>query len=112
MTADESAPAPASTPMHLYDAVSARRDETVGGFGEQREALIRAVEEQRLAAMPQHMRLAALSPAQASAEIVQTLRQLVAKEVTRQLHLAIASMMAERTAQSEGEAPGKQRVAE
>ncbi|MFN3583341.1 hypothetical protein [Phenylobacterium sp.] len=111
MTADDPDPGPSPTPTHLYDAVSAQRDEILGGFGEQREALIRAVEEQRLAAMPRHMRLAALSPAQASAEIVQTLRQLVAKEVTRQLHLAIASMMAER-AQSQGEAPGKQRVAE
>jgi hypothetical protein len=85
---------PAGDRTHLFDAVAAQRDQIVGGFADQREALVRAIEEQRLAAMPQHMRLAALSPAQVSAEIVQALQQFISKEVTRQLHLAITTALA------------------
>ena len=86
---------PGPAPTHIYDAVSEQRDKVVGGFAEQRQALARAVEEQRLAAMPDHMRLAALSPsARASAEIVQALQQFIAREVSRQLELAVRSMIA------------------
>jgi fumarate hydratase class II len=85
---------PAGDRTHLYDAVAAQREQVVGGFADQREALVRAIEEQRLAAMPQHLRLAALGPAQVSAEIVQALQQFIAKEVTRQLHLAITTALA------------------
>jgi len=86
---------PGPGPAHLYDAVASQRDKVVGGFAEQRQALARAVEEQRLAAMPDHMRMAALSPsARASAEIVLALQQFIAREVTRQLELAVRSMIA------------------
>lgn len=116
MTAAPPDPAPASSPApeptHLYDAVAAQRDEVVGGFADQREALVRAVEEQRLAAMPRHMRLAALSPAQTSAEIVLALRQFVTKEVTRQLHMAITAMMTERVSEKEKGSSAKEDVAD
>ena len=86
---------PEPGPTHLYDAVAAQRDKVVGGFAEQREALARAVQEQRLAAMPEHMRAAALGPSgRASAEIVQALQQFISREVTRQLDLAICAMLA------------------
>ena len=109
MSAAAPSDAPAPGPTHLYDAVASQRDQIVGGFADQREALVRAVEEQRLAAMPQHMRLAALSPAQVSAEIVLVLQQFIAKEVTRQLHLAVSAMLASKKAKdAEAENGGKE----
>lgn len=83
-------------PGHLYDAVSMQKDRVVDSFAEQRESLKRAVEEQRLAAMPEHMRRAALGPsAQVSAEIVEILQRIITREVTRQLDLAICTMIAQ-----------------
>ncbi|MBW8813061.1 MAG: hypothetical protein JF588_06510 [Caulobacterales bacterium] len=92
---------PSGEPAHLYDAVAAQRDKVLGGFADQRESLTRAVEEQRLAAMPERMRPAA---ARASAEIVQALQQMIAREVTRQLELAIRTMLANAADKSQ-EAP-------
>lgn len=86
-------------PTHLYDAVSSQKDQIVDGFADQREALKRAVEDQRLAAMPEHMRRAALGPsAQVSAEIVEILQRIIAREVTRQLELAVRAMMTQNQA--------------
>jgi hypothetical protein len=82
---------PAGESQHLYDAVASQRDKVLGGFADQREALTRAVEEQRLAAMPDRLRPGA---ARASAEIVQLLQQMIAREVTRQLELAVRAMIA------------------
>lgn len=93
----------ASSNQHLYDAVSTQRDRVVEGFGEQREALRRAVADQRLAAMPEGLRRAAMGPsAQASAEIVEILQKIIAREVTRQLDMAICTMI-ERTARPQTE---------
>ena len=87
---------PSPQPGHLYDAVSMQKERVVDGFTDQRETLKRAVEEQRLAAMPEHMRRAALGPsAQVSAEIVELLQRIIAREVTRQLDLAICTMIAQ-----------------
>ena len=86
-------------PTHLYDAVSSQNDQIDDGFADQREALKRAVEDQRLAAMPEHMRRAALGPsAQVSAEIVEILQRIIAREVTRQLELAVRAMMTQNQA--------------
>ncbi|WP_372784949.1 hypothetical protein [Phenylobacterium sp.] len=96
------APPPGSgaepVPTHLYDEVASQRDKVVSGFAEQREVLARAVREQRLAAMPEHLRAAALSRSErTSAEIVAALQQFVSREVTRQLELAIKAMIANTT---------------
>ncbi|NBB17303.1 hypothetical protein GVN21_18220 [Caulobacter sp. SLTY] len=93
-------------PTHLYDAVSDQKTKIVDGFAEQRVALKRAVEDQRLAAMPEHMRQAALGPAgQVSVEIVQILQQIIAREVTRQLEMAITAMIAQANAAKSDAAP-------
>ena len=58
--------------QHLYDAVSAQKHQVVDSFADQREQLRKAVADQRLAAMPEEMRRAALGPsAQVSREIVE-----------------------------------------
>lgn len=90
-------------PTHLYDAVADQKTKVVDGFAEQRVALKRAVEDQRLAAMPEHMRQAALGPAgQVSTEIVQILQQIIAREVTRQLEMAVTAMIAQANAAKAG----------
>ena len=79
---------------HLYDSISAQKHTVVDSFTDQREVLKRAVTEQRLAAMPEDMRRAAMGPsAQVSAEIVGALQKIIAREVTRQLDLAICAMI-------------------
>lgn len=79
---------------HLYDSISAQKAMVVDGFADQRESLKRAVAEQRLAAMPEDMRRAALGPTgQVSLEIVEALQKIIAREVTRQLDLAICAMI-------------------
>ncbi|HYE47483.1 MAG TPA: hypothetical protein VEA44_17085 [Caulobacter sp.] len=94
-------------PTHLYDAVASQKTKVVDGFAEQRVALKRAVEDQRLAAMPEHMRQAALGPAgQVSSEIVQILQQIIAREVTRQLEMAITAMISQANAAKAAGEPG------
>jgi hypothetical protein len=79
---------------HLYDSISAQKATVVDGFADQREALKRAVAEQRLAAMPEDMRRATLGPTgQVSLEIVEALQKIIAREVTRQLDLAVCAMI-------------------
>ncbi|WGM40148.1 hypothetical protein [Caulobacter sp. NIBR1757] len=91
---------PNAQATHLYDAVSSQKEQIVDGFAEQREALKKAVEDQRLAAMPEHMRRAALGPSAAvSAEIVELLQRIIAREVTRQLELAVRAMMTQSQAE-------------
>lgn len=92
---------------HLYDAVSEQKHTVVDGFADQRERLKRAVADQRLSAMPEDMRRAAMGPsAQVSLEIVEALRGVIAREVTRQLDLAICAMIdqAARTPSKDGSA--------
>lgn len=92
---------------HLYDSISEQKSTVVDSFADQRESLKRAVAEQRLAAMPEDMRRATLGPTgQVSQEIVDTLRKIIAGEVTRQLDMAVCAMIerAERAgAATEGE---------
>jgi|TARA_Y100000114_G_C11479640_1_gene194781 hypothetical protein len=91
--------------QHLYDAVSAQKHQVVDSFADQREQLRKAVADQRLAAMPEEMRRAALGPsAQVSREIVDALRAIIAQEVTRQLDLAICAMLARAAKTEEGAA--------
>ncbi|MBB5739353.1 hypothetical protein [Brevundimonas aurantiaca] len=91
--------------QHLYDAVSAQKHQVVDSFADQREQLRKAVADQRLAAMPEEMRRAALGPsAQVSREIVDALRAIIAQEVTRQLDLAICAMLARAAETEEGAA--------
>jgi hypothetical protein len=80
--------------VHIFDAVAAERKKVVGGFAEQRQQLKKSVEQQRIAAMPEDMRRAALAQLQGqltptTLEIVRALREIireeVAKEVSRQL---------------------------
>jgi hypothetical protein len=96
----------ADTPRHLYDVVSDQRTAVVDGFADQRESLRRAVEDQRLAAMPEAMRRAALGPmGLVGAEIAQVLQHMIAREVTRQLDLAIRNMLAQAQADSAAAKP-------
>lgn len=89
---------------HLYDSISDQRHKVVDGFADQRAQLKQAVAEQRLAAMPEGMRRAEMGPsAMISIEIVEALQKIIAREVTRQLDLAICAMM-ERTAQAQTQA--------
>jgi hypothetical protein len=89
-----------ATGRHLYDSISEQKHTVVDSFADQRERLKRAVAEQRLAAMPEDMQRAARGPsAQVSLEIVEALQKIIAREVTRQLDLAICAMI-ERTAAS------------
>ena len=89
---------------HLYDSISDQKHKVVDGFADQRAQLKQAVAEQRLAAMPEDMRRAEMgASALVSLEIVEALQKIIAKEVTRQLDLAICAMM-ERTAQAQAEA--------
>lgn len=89
---------------HLYDSISDHKHKVVDGFADQRAQLKQAVAEQRLAAMPEDMRRAEMgASALVSLEIVEALQKIIAKEVTRQLDLAICAMM-ERTAQAQAEA--------
>ncbi|ALJ08862.1 MULTISPECIES: hypothetical protein [Brevundimonas] len=91
--------------QHLYDAISAQKHQAVDSFADQREQLRKAVADQRLAAMPEEMRRAALGPsAQVSREIVDALRAIIAQEVTRQLDLAICAMLARAAETEEGAA--------
>jgi hypothetical protein len=79
---------------HLYDSISEQKHAVVDGFADQREVLKRAVADQRLSAMPEEMRRAAMGPsAQVSLEIVEALRGIITREVTRQLDLAICAMI-------------------
>lgn len=83
-------------PRHLYDAVSDQKDDVVGAFAGQRESLRRAVEEQRLAALPEAARRAQLGAAGGvGLEIAEVLRQMITREVTRQLELAISAMLSQ-----------------
>jgi hypothetical protein len=89
---------------HLYDSISDQKNKVVDGFADQRAQLKQTVAEQRLAAMPEDMRRAEMgASALVSLEIVEALQKIIAKEVTRQLDLAICAMM-ERTAQAQAEA--------
>ena len=91
--------------QHLYDAISAQKHQVVDSFADQREQLRKAVADQRLAAMPEEMRRAALgTSAQVSREIVDALRAIIAQEVTRQLDLAICAMLARAAETEEGAA--------
>jgi hypothetical protein len=87
-------PAASDQRVHIFDAVAAERKKVVGGFAEQRQQLKKSVEQQRIAAMPEDMRRAALAQLQGqltptTLEIVRALREIireeVAKEVSRQL---------------------------
>ena len=89
--ADQTAGSP-NRSAHPYDAASSERAKIVDGFAEQREALIRAVDDQRLNAMPEHLRLAAMTQPQIMAAIVAELRQLIAAEVARQLDQLVQSV--------------------
>ena len=87
---------------HLYDSISEQKHSVVDSFADQRTVLKRAVAEQRLAAMPEDMRRAEMGPsAQVSIEIVEALQKIIAREVTRQLDLAICTMIE----RSKAEAP-------
>lgn len=95
-------PAPEAGAQHLYNSAAFQKDKVVGDFADQREVLKRAVEDQRLSAMPEHMRRAALGPsAEVSVEIVRVLRQIISKEVTRQLDLAIRTMIEQQGGQAQ-----------
>jgi hypothetical protein len=88
---------------HLYDSISDQKHSVVDGFADQRTRLKRAVAEQRLAAMPEDMRRAEMGPnAQVSIEIVEALQKIIAREVTRQLDLAICAMI-ERSSKAEAD---------
>ena len=102
------APVPTDERVHLYEAVSARREGVLKDFDNQRAALIKAVEEQRMAAIPPSLRAGGRPTASPTAglagvaldaggtrrpvmqEIALTLRAIIAEEVRTQL----ASMLA------------------
>ncbi|WP_395943772.1 hypothetical protein [Brevundimonas sp.] len=80
--------------QHLYDSIAEQKHAVVDSFADQREVLKRAVAEQRLAAMPEDMRRTAMgASAHVSAEIVEALQKIIAREVTRQLDLALCAMI-------------------
>jgi hypothetical protein len=101
-------------PIHLHEAATQQRDRTVTGFDAQREAILKAVEEQRLAAMspiraaqqrqtqahpaqPLAPGMTAAGTAQPNrtqavlADIVLTLKAMVAEEVRLQLVALLAA---------------------
>lgn len=100
------APVPTDERVHLYEAVSARRDGVLKDFDNQRAALIKAVEEQRMAAIPPSLRgagrpiagLPGMMPDMAPArrpvmqEIALTLRAIIAEEVRTQLASTLAAL--------------------
>jgi hypothetical protein len=108
--APPSVPVPADDRVHLYEAVAARRDGVLKDFDSQRAALIKAVEEQRMAAIPPSLRARARSAAGATAgpaglgldagtlrrpvmqEIALTLRAIIAEEVRTQLASTLAAL--------------------
>lgn len=103
------APGPTDERVHLYEAVSARRDGVLRDFDSQRAALIRAVEEQRQAAIPPSLRApprptivptAGLAGMPADAlrrpvmqEIALTLRAIIAEEVRTQVASTLAALL-------------------
>ncbi|NBB65597.1 hypothetical protein GVN18_40755 [Pseudomonas sp. ODNR1LW] len=91
---------------HLYDSISDQKHKVVDGFADQRAQLKQAVADQRLAAMPEEMRRAEMgASALVSIEIVEVLQKIIAKEVTRQLDLAICAMMERAAAQQVEQTP-------
>lgn len=95
---------------HLYDSVSSQKQTVIEGFAGQRETLMRAVEEQRLAAMPEEMRrMAGGQTAQVTHEIAEVLQAIIRREVTRQLDMAVCAMI-ERAAKTEPEPVSTTRV--
>ena len=96
-------PAEAARPVHLYDAVSTQRDHVLGSFDAQRAAILKAVSDQREAALAPiksvQARQSSSSPAApnagvrgqpgprllVAAEIVAQLKAMVAEEVRLQL---------------------------
>jgi len=110
----DAVPPPAPTPtderVHLYEAVAARRDGVLKDFDSQRTALIKAVEEQRMAAIPPSLRPHARQTAGPTAgiagmaseagilrrpvmqEIALTLRAIIAEEVRAQLASTLAAL--------------------
>jgi hypothetical protein len=104
-------------PVHLYEAASSQRERVVTGFDAQREAILKAVDDQRRAAMapiqaaqtrqtqpgaprPIQAQAAAMNPAPSPAatrqqavvaDIVMTLKAMVAEEVRAQLVALLAA---------------------
>lgn len=116
--------APQDAPKHLYDAIATQRDHTLGAYDTQKAAIVQAVAEQR-EAMVQPVRNvqarqattaglaggARIPPLPArqhavAADIVATLKALIADEVRSQVHALLdAAVMQRQPGQNPAGAP-------
>jgi hypothetical protein len=111
---------PGAPPKHIYDAVTTQREHVLGGFDNERAALLKAVADQREAALAPVRAVQARQAAQAiagqgnprlmagisrqqlvAADIAATIKAMVAEEV----HNQIVALLQHAGRQVKGEAP-------